>query len=56
MILEMLYNGEKVDLGEIEYNTPPLATIIGFMSEFGIVELNEGTVRITESGLELLVN
>ena len=56
MILEMLYNGEKVDLDEIGDSISPMAAIIDFMSEFGLIELNEGTVRITESGLELLVN
>lgn len=54
MILEMLNNGEKVDLDEIEDRILPLAAIIDFMSEFGLIELNEGTVSITESGLELL--
>ena len=54
MILEMLNNGEKVDIDEIEDKIPPLAAIINFMSEFGLIELNEGTVRITKSGLELL--
>ena len=56
MILEMLNNGEKVDLDEIENRMSPLAEIIDFMSEFGLIELNEGTVRITDSGLALLVN
>jgi predicted methyltransferase len=55
MILEMLHNGEKVDLDEIEDRLLPLdAAIIDFMREFDLIELNEGTVRITESGLELL--
>jgi predicted methyltransferase len=52
MILEMLHNGEKVDLNEIEL--PLDAAIIDFMREFGLIEWNEGTVRITKSGLELL--
>lgn len=56
MILEMLYNGEELDLDEMENSIPPLAVIIDFMKEFGLIELNEGTVRITDSGLELLVN
>jgi predicted methyltransferase len=53
MILEVLHNGEKVDLIEIKDRIAPFA-IIDFMSEFGLIELNEGTVRITKSGLELL--
>lgn len=56
LILEMLNNGEKVYLDELEDRIPPLAEIIDFMSEFGLIELNEGTIRITDSGLELLVN
>ena len=54
MILEMLNNGEKVDLDEIEDRIPLFSAIIEFLSEFGLIELNEGTVRITKSGLELL--
>lgn len=54
MILEMLHNGEKVDLDEIKDRIAPFAAIIEFLSEFGLIELNEGTVRITKSGLELL--
>lgn len=52
MILEMLHNGEKVDLDEIVL--PSDAEIIDFMREFDLIELNEGTIRITKSGLELL--
>lgn len=52
MILEMLHNGEEVDLDEIVL--PLDAAIIDFMREFDLIELSEGTVRITKSGLELL--
>lgn len=52
MILEMLHNGEEVDLDEIVL--PLDAAIIDFMREFDLIELNEGTIRITKSGLELL--
>ena len=54
-ILEMLKNGEKVDLNTIRDRlilSDP--AIINFMNEFGLIELNEGTVRITQPGLELL--
>ena len=54
-ILELLYNGGKLDLKNIEERLSLSDTaIIFFMNEFGLIELNEGTVRITESGLELL--
>ncbi|HMB45733.1 MAG TPA: hypothetical protein VKL21_07920 [Candidatus Methanoperedens sp.] len=52
LILEMLHNGKKVDLDEIVL--PSDAAIIDFMREFDLIELNEGTIRITKSGLELL--
>ena len=55
MILEMLHNGEEVDLDGIVDSLRPLdAAIIDFMREFDLIELNEGTIRITKSGLELL--
>lgn len=55
-ILELLHNGEKLDIKIIEERLSLSDTaIINFMNEFGLIELNEGTVRITESGLELLV-
>ena len=54
-ILEMLDNGEKLDQKIIEERLSLSdAAIIYFMNEFGLIELNEGKVRITESGLELL--
>jgi len=54
-ILEMLHDGEKVDIAEIENRLSlPDAVIIDFMNEFGLIEFNEGTVRITKTGLELL--
>jgi hypothetical protein len=54
-ILELLHNGEKFDLKNIEEKLSLSdAAIIYFMNEFGLIELNEGTARITESGLELL--
>jgi predicted methyltransferase len=54
-ILEMLYNGEKLDIEKIEERLSlSNASLIYFMDEFGLIELNEGTARITESGLELL--
>ena len=54
-ILEMLHNGEKLDINKIEERLSLSdAAIIYFMNEFGLIELHEGKVRITESGLELL--
>jgi len=54
-ILEMLYNGEKLDLKKIEERLMLSdASLIYFLNEFGLIELNEGTVRITGSGLDLL--
>jgi len=54
-ILEMLHNGEKLDINKIEERLSLSdAAIIYFMNEFGLIELNEGKVRITHSGLELL--
>lgn len=54
-ILEMLENGEKVDIEA--FRTRMLLTdtsVLNFMSEFGMIELKEGSIRITKSGLELL--
>lgn len=54
-ILEMLKNGDKVDLEEISDRLPPSGdAIFEFMNEFGLIELEEGKVRITKPGLELL--
>ena len=54
-ILEMLQNGEKLDPKKIEERLSLSdAGLIYFIHEFGLIELNEGTVRITESGSELL--
>ena len=54
-ILEMLHDGDKLDLKKIEERLSLSdAAIVYFMNEFGLIELNEGKVRITESGLELL--
>lgn len=54
-ILEMLHNGEKLDLKEIEeILSLSDSAIIYFLNEFGLIELNEGKVKITESGLEVL--
>ena len=54
-ILEMLHNGEKLDINKIEERLSLSdAAIIYFMNEFGLIELNEGSVRITESGLDLI--
>jgi hypothetical protein len=54
-ILEMLHNGEKLDIKIIEERLSLTdAVIINFMTEFDLIELNEGTVRISKSGLDLL--
>ncbi len=56
-ILEMLHDGEKIDLKKIEERLSlPDPALIYFMDEFDLIELKEGTVRITDSGLEFLVN
>lgn len=54
-ILEMLENGEKIDVGLIkkELMLSDLSVLI-FMDEFGIIELKDGTAKITEPGLEFL--
>ena len=55
-ILEMLHNGEKLDINKIEERLSLSdAAIIYFMNEFGLIELNEGKVRITKPGLEFLI-
>jgi predicted methyltransferase len=55
-ILEMIQNGDKVYLKTIRDRLMLSDTaIFKFMNEFGLIELNEGTVRITKPGLELLV-
>ena len=54
-ILVMLYNGEKLYIKKIEERLSLSdAAIIYFLNEFGLIELNEGTVGITESGSEIL--
>jgi hypothetical protein len=54
-ILEMLENGENVDLNAIRSRLLLSdAAIFNFMNEFGLIELNEDTVRITQPGLDLL--
>lgn len=54
-ILELLHNGEKLDIEEIEeILSLSDRALIYFMNEFGLIELNEGTVRITKSGLDLM--
>ncbi len=54
-ILEMLKNGDKVDLEEIRDRLQLSGdAIFNFMNEFGLIEFEEGKVRITKPGLELL--
>jgi len=54
-ILEILKNGEKVDIEVIRDKLLLSdAVIFNFMNEFGLIELNQGTARITKPGLELL--
>lgn len=54
-ILEMLENGEKVDIEAVRSRMLLSDTaVLNFMIEFGMIELKEGSVRITKSGLELL--
>jgi len=54
-ILEMLHEGEKLDLKIIEERLSLSDTsLIDFLNEFGLIELNEGTVKITGSGLDLM--
>ncbi|NJD53774.1 MAG: hypothetical protein FIB07_13010 [Candidatus Methanoperedens sp.] len=55
-ILEMLKNGDTVDIKYIRDQLLLSDTaIFKFMDESGLIELNEDTVRITKSGLELLL-
>lgn len=54
-ILEMLKNGENVELNAIRDGLLLSdAAIFNFMNEFGLIELNESTVKITQPGLDLL--
>lgn len=54
-ILEMLHEGEKLDIKIIEERLSLSDTsLIDFLNEFGLIELNEGTVKITGSGLDLM--
>ena len=56
-ILEILKNGDVVDLKIIRDQLMLSDTaIFKFLNEFGLIELNEGTVRITKPGLELLIS
>ena len=55
-ILEMLEKGDKVYLKTIRDRLMLTDTaIFKFMNEFGLIELSEGTVRITKPGLDLLI-
>ena len=54
-ILEILKNGDTVDIETIRDQLLLSDTaIFKLLNEFGLIELSEGTVRITEQGLELL--
>lgn len=54
-ILEMLENGDKVDIESVKIRMLLSDTaVLNFMNEFGMIELKEGSVRITKSGLEFL--
>ncbi|CAG1003808.1 hypothetical protein METP3_03552 [Methanosarcinales archaeon] len=55
-ILEILKNGDTMDIETIRDQLLLSDTaIFKFMNEFGLIELNEGTARITKPGLELLL-
>ena len=55
-ILEILKNGDVVDLKTIMDQLMLSDTaIFKFLNEFGLIELNEGKVRITKPGLEFLI-
>ena len=55
-ILEILKNGDTVDIGTIRNQLLLSDTaIFKFMNESGLIELNEGTARITKPGLELVL-
>jgi len=54
-ILEMLENGEKVDIEVIRDKLLLSdAAVLNFMNEFGLIELNQGTAKITKPGMEIL--
>ncbi|VVB54531.1 Uncharacterised protein [uncultured archaeon] len=54
-ILDILKNGDTVDIETIRDKLLLSDTaIFKLLNEFGLIELSEGTVRITEPGLELL--
>ncbi len=55
-ILEILKNGDTVNIEIIRDQLLLSDTaIFKFMNEYGLIELNEGTARITKPGLELLL-
>lgn len=54
-IIEMLENKEELDVGVIRKKLLLTdTTILIFMNEYGIIELEGCTAKITEPGLELL--
>ena len=55
-ILEILKNGDIVELKTITDQLLLSDTaIFRFLNEFGLIELNDGKVRITKPGLEFLI-
>jgi len=55
-ILEILKNGDIVDIKTIiDQLLLSDTAIFKFLNEFGLIELNEGTARITKPGLEFLI-
>ncbi len=55
-ILEILKYGDIVDIKTIRDKLMLSDTaIFKFLNEFGLIELNEGKVKITKPGLEFLI-
>ncbi|MFZ3383345.1 MAG: hypothetical protein WA144_05415 [Candidatus Methanoperedens sp.] len=55
-ILEILKNGDIVDIKIIRDKLLLSDTaVFKFLNEFGLIELNEGKVKITKPGLEFLI-
>lgn len=54
-ILEQLKRKEKTDIGKLKKEVPTTDTsILDFMNEWGLIELENGEVKITNFGLELI--
>ena len=55
LVLELLKDGKKIHIKEIEKNIPPADhAVLDFMKEWGLIDFEEGEATITGFGQALL--